>query len=124
MSQRARLTWSVVFILGLGLGRFQQRVFAVDKDTPQDAISEAEQYVRQALEFRLEGDSKYSQMLLRLALRESPDYAPAHWAKGEVQVDGNWISVADAQAHFKRDLVLKAQYDTQPVPVSSGPNSD
>jgi hypothetical protein len=59
--------------------------------------SAAADYVRLALQHAAYGKSEMGRQLLEAALLHSPDYAPAHWHLGHVQVDGKWTPVDEAQ---------------------------
>ena len=43
------------------------------------------------------GELELREDLLAQALRMDPNCSSAHWAKGEMQVDGNWVSVKEIQ---------------------------
>ena len=85
MSQPAQFVWSVVFLLGWGITQSPYRLLAVERDTPRETDSEAEQYVRQALEFR-------------------QGMRPDSWQRAEVEVE--LAALSKAQGRIETDLAM------------------
>jgi len=63
----------------------------------------AKELVREALSREIYGLSGEREELLNKAIEASPDYAPAHWHRGYIFVDGEWIKAEDAPEHLKDD---------------------
>ena len=66
------------------------------------------QLVRNALQLELEGDNEYRALALGTALKQAPDYAPARWQLGQVQVDAEWVDVKAAMASRADDADVQA----------------
>ncbi len=69
---------------------------ADNRDGAQSA--EAAQLVRQALAAEEKGDTERRASYLLQALAVAPDYAPAHWQRGEVRLEDRWLTVEAASA--------------------------
>jgi len=65
--------------------------------------------VRAALLAEQQGRNDQREKLLKSALAASPDYAPARWHTGHVQVDGRWLTIIESQERARSDECL-AQY--------------
>ncbi|HZZ29751.1 MAG TPA: polymorphic toxin-type HINT domain-containing protein [Pirellulales bacterium] len=63
-------------------------------------IDQAAKLVQQALKAEAAGKPAERDALLKQALAIAPDYAPAHWQRGEVKSSTGWVSVDEAA---KRD---------------------
>ena len=59
----------------------------------------ARQLVDRAREAAMAGDSARQFALLRQAVRIEPDDQVARWQLGQIQVDGRWMTVEEAQRH-------------------------
>jgi len=69
----------------------------VRKLRPQEKQQAAQKLVAQALSSEAtEASSSMRQQLLQAALEQAPDFAPAHWNLGEVQLNHRWVSIAEA----------------------------
>jgi hypothetical protein len=68
---------------------------------------EAVGLVEEALNREIYGESKERDALLAKAAETSPDYAPAHWHLGKVQIDGEWVDAASASAVLESDRRLE-----------------
>ncbi len=81
----------------------------------------AERLVRQAQQAELEGDPARRFALLRQAVRIAPDFELARWQLGQVQVDGQWLAVEEAQRRAAADphqgeyRERRAQYGETPL---------
>ncbi len=64
---------------------------------PVDDESTADR-LRAAIDFQMDGDQHYSDLLFNYVLRNRPQEPLAHWRRGEVQVDGDWVPVDDSAA--------------------------
>ena len=71
--------------------------------TGSPVLSEADQHVATALKFELENDPEFRRLTLDLALRTDPGNAAARWQSGQVQVDGEWLPLVEAEARWKAD---------------------
>lgn len=56
----------------------------------------ASNHVQAALEAEIDRDVAKREELLEAALRANPNSAEAHWARGEVQLHGRWITLEDS----------------------------
>lgn len=63
--------------------------------------------VEEALHREIYGQSEERDALLAKAVEASPDYAPARWHRGEVQIDGKWVASAEAPAALESDRRLE-----------------
>jgi len=57
----------------------------------------AERLVEEASQAKTDGNTARYFELLRAAVRVAPDYSLARWQLGQVQVDGDWLAVEEAQ---------------------------
>lgn len=57
----------------------------------------AERMLAAAGEAEIDGDSAQCFSLLREAVRVAPEYPQARWQLGQIQVDGKWLAVEEAQ---------------------------
>ena len=64
--------------------------------------------VRLALRAEIGGPPALRDERLKQAASRVPDYAPAHWHRGEVCVGGEWVSVAAAEQQAAQDATLAA----------------
>jgi hypothetical protein len=64
--------------------------------------SPAKQLVDRALQAEAAGNPAAREKLLREALAADPNYAPAHWQLGEVQVGKEWKAIPKASAEIAR----------------------
>jgi hypothetical protein len=95
---RPRAAWSA--ILGLcGVCLLSNPALArqtVDSTT-------AERLVQQAQQAEVSGDMGRAFALLRQAVRVAPGYELARWHLGQVQIDGQWLAVEEAQRRTSTD---------------------
>jgi hypothetical protein len=83
---------------------------AVAQDAPRLPMHErqerAAKLVQEALRMRAAGVATGTRELLAQAVSTAPDFAPAHWQLGEVQIDRSWMALAECQKTFasNRDL--------------------
>jgi hypothetical protein len=63
----------------------------------------ADRMTHEALAAGAAGDVDVRDDLLDQALRVAPDHAPAHWARGEMLRDGEWISIGAIQEKARAD---------------------
>ena len=73
------------------------------------AETTAARLVRAALENEVAGNNQCRDALLRQALSDSPNDAPAHWQLGQVRVQGKWQSLAEVEQTARQDKRL-AEY--------------
>jgi hypothetical protein len=66
-------------------------------------VTTAERLVAAAQQAEIEGDIAGHFALLRQAVRIDPAYQPARWQLGQVQVDGEWVAVEEAQRRATAD---------------------
>ncbi len=69
----------------------------------------AERLVASARQAEIDGDAEKCYRLLREAVRVAPDFALARWQLGQMQVDGQWLAVEEAQRRAAADP-KQAQY--------------
>ena len=79
------------------------------KPSPPENEAIAKGLVRRALESEVAGDAQRRQDLLKQALEAAPDYPPANWHLGRVEVDGQWVALDEAARLAAADERL-AQY--------------
>ena len=72
-------------------------------DLPHTVPAEADQHVATALKFEVEGDAEFRQLALELALRIDPENAAGRWHSGQVQVEGEWLPIEEAEAKWRSD---------------------
>ncbi|WP_425395896.1 polymorphic toxin-type HINT domain-containing protein [Aeoliella sp.] len=92
---------SAALALALALGTASV-VGATDNSVHQGL---AERMTREALAAGAVGDMDLREQLLDQVLRIAPDHSPAHWARGEMQVDGEWkpiVAIQDAASENRR----------------------
>ena len=63
---------------------------------PRENEAVAKALVRRALESEVAGNSHGRRDLLKRALEAAPDYPPANWHAGRVEVDGGWVTFDEA----------------------------
>jgi hypothetical protein len=66
-----------------------------DSKSPTPESLAAARLVQEALDAEIRGDAARRAELLAAALEADPDFAPAHWHRGEVKFNGEWRSIAD-----------------------------
>ena len=79
-----------------------QRSAAVQADDDAPA-----RLIQAALRREIAGDNRKSAELLRAALREDPEYAPALWHAGYVEIDRYWVKADDPFQLAARREALK-----------------
>lgn len=86
-----------------------------------EGVSPAARLVTQAQAAEIAGDVKLRAALLDEALALDPDYAAAHWQRGEVLLDGKWLTIADAEKKLSTspDLVEYRQRRDQVAMTSA-----
>lgn len=106
---------SLSLVLGL---LFVPFVSASDKI----ATGLAERMTREALAAGAAGETELREDLLDQALRIAPDHAPARWAKGQIEQNGEWKSIGtvqeEARSHGRRDE-YEARKSQVPADVAS-----
>ncbi|MGD9647464.1 MAG: polymorphic toxin-type HINT domain-containing protein [Pirellulales bacterium] len=65
--------------------------------SPDDAPGSVDRLLRQAHAAEIAGDVKLRAALLDRAVALDPDHTAAHWQRGDVIVDGQWLSAVDAE---------------------------
>jgi hypothetical protein len=90
--------WKVALALAAILSTtwFPGAVQGADISRPKISDS-AEQLVADAQAARLQGDTSQSFSLLRQAVDIEPEFALARWQLGQLKVDGEWLTVEEAQ---------------------------
>ena len=73
------------------------------------AGTKAERLVADALRAELAGNTAQRRVLLSVAIDAEPEYLPARWHSGQVQVDGEWLPVDKAQQVAAADP-MRAEY--------------
>jgi len=64
--------------------------------TPSEDEAASKALVRRALESEVAGDAQGRRDLLKQAMERVPEYPPANWHSGRVQVDGGWVTLDEA----------------------------
>lgn len=72
----------------------------------RESERDAQRLVVEALRIGQKDNDVRRTQLLNLALQKSPNYAPAHWALGHVDQEGEWLPVDDIQQVAKKDSRL------------------
>lgn len=93
-------------MLAVGL-LFPALVLAGDRDIAEGL---AERMTREALAAGAAGDVELRSDLLQRAVRVAPQYAPARWAQGQIEHQGEWQPVSYIQQAASSDVRL-AEYD-------------
>ena len=95
------VTLSVSLLVSATAHAFQ----AVTKDPSidADAVITAADLVQAALQAEAAGDAAKRESLLREALDNDPEYAPARWHSGYVRLNDKWVSLAESQNAFRLD---------------------
>src|SRR5215472_13979140 len=87
---------AVMFVVGVRL--------AIAQDAPRLPMHErqerAAKLVQEALRMRAAGVATGTRELLAQAVSTAPEFAPAHWQLGEVQIDRRWMALAECQKTF------------------------
>ncbi len=65
-------------------------------EPPVQDVPPAEQLFRTAMKFELEGDNDYRNMTLRAVVANDAQFAKARWHLGEIDRNGQWVSVSQA----------------------------
>jgi Pretoxin HINT domain len=73
------------------------------------AQQEAERLVAAAAQAEISGETARHVSLLHDALRSDPNNEIAHWQLGQIQVDGKWLAVEEAQRRVAADP-LQSEY--------------
>ncbi len=74
----------------------------------------AERMTREAIAAGAAGEIALREDLLQQATRMVPDHGPARWAQGEVEVDGEWKSIATVQEAARNNQQLQQYEDLKP----------
>jgi hypothetical protein len=90
---RARLTSWIVSLGGLFVAGYCLPAVAAD---PIEGI--AERMTREAVAAGVAGDSELRATTLAKVMELAPDYRPARWEAGQIEFEGEWMSVAAAQS--------------------------
>jgi hypothetical protein len=91
-------------ILGI-LAALLSGIAATAKESKTDiqGKSTAERLVDSARQAEIAGDTEKCYRLLREAVRVAPDFQLARWQLGQMQVDGQWVAVEEAQRRAAGD---------------------
>ena len=95
---RSRAVW--IAVIGL-LGPCLISGLAIGTEANDNTT--AERLVEEARQAQIDGNAARSFALLREAVRVAPDYELARWQLGQVQVDGEWLAVEEAQRRAAAD---------------------
>lgn len=91
LSCSATVSFSLVLTLLSARG-----AWCADPSSPPENEAAAGTLVRRALESEVAGDAQGRRDLLKQALDKAPDYPPANWHSGRVEVDGRWMTMDEA----------------------------
>jgi hypothetical protein len=98
---RLQTTW---IIFAAGLATFCPVVSLIAADAAKDKSTETAQRLSDAArQAEIDGDSARCFELLRQAVRIAPDYQLARWQLGQIEVDGQWVAVEEAQRRAAAD---------------------
>ncbi|MHB8972518.1 MAG: polymorphic toxin-type HINT domain-containing protein [Pirellulaceae bacterium] len=96
-----RVALSLSLLVGATAHAFQ--AVAKDPSVNADAVITAADLVQAALQAEAAGDAAKRESLLREALDNDPEYAPARWHSGFVRLNDKWVSLAESQNVFRLD---------------------
>jgi hypothetical protein len=113
----AKALW-VASLCSAVLPAAQARAATADRGKPVDA--EAQQLVVAAVQSELAGDSTRFLPLLNAAIQKDPNNQLARWQLGQIQVDGKWVTVEEAQRRVAADP-LQTEYRERRS--AAGPNA-
>jgi hypothetical protein len=91
------------FALILTVGWLGMSAGAVGANAKEKHPDKVVHLVAEAQEAEAAGDTDKRYRLLREAVRIAPDYELARWQLGQMQVDGRWVSVEEAQRRAAAD---------------------
>ena len=92
---------SVSLLVSATVHAFQ--AVAKDPSANADAVITAADLVQAALQAEAAGDAAKRESLLREALDNDPEYAPARWHSGYVRLNDKWVSLTESQNAFRLD---------------------
>lgn len=69
----------------------------------EDDSRKADARVRRALEYEVEGQSDFRNIMLRAALEVDSEHVSANWHSGRVRQSDKWLTIAGAQLHARED---------------------
>lgn len=101
MRHLAATATTLVVIFGTLTGGWAEEPAAA----PQTPTEIAQEHVQTALQFRLDGDTVYSQRLLQLALKTDPNSREAHWHLKLARVGDEWVAVEEVKTNPQRQEV-------------------
>jgi hypothetical protein len=89
------------FLIGLSALSFLGRVsFAANQEIVPQTV---QRLIDDAAQAKTDSQTARAYAALHAAVRMAPDYSPAHWQLGQVQVAGEWLSVEEAQRRAEAD---------------------
>ena len=97
------LMFGVALVLSLLVSATTDTFHEVVSDpcADENEVLTAADFVQAALQAEAEGDTKRRNALLREALDNDPEHAPARWHSGYIRLNGEWMSLAQSQkTHF------------------------
>ena len=91
----------VVVALGCGIAQAGESYSRTANDAYNE--SDSRKITNQALRYGIKGNHEKRVKLLELAIKKTPNYAPAHWALGHILQSGEWMSLASIQKETAAD---------------------
>lgn len=73
---------------------------------PAPNSQEADARVRRALQYEVEGQSDFRNIMLRAALDVDPQHVLANWLSGHVRQDNRWLTIDEVRKRASNDEVL------------------
>lgn len=121
---RCWLGVALVLLWGSSVWGVESRVSsASDSGQSEVEVLAAPDFVQAALEAEGAGDSAYRNQYLQEALDHDPDYAPARWHLGYVQLNNRWLTISEAQALHQSDLRL-GDYERERTSLADLPDRE
>lgn len=100
--------WFLAAAVALLAGTLSHLSLAARPDAVADSPSSAQPLVASALRAELAGRNEGRTALLDRAIGLDPEYAPARWQSGQMRIDGQWMTVEEAQRLAAGNKVLRA----------------
>ena len=121
---RCWLGVALVLLWGSSVGGAESRGgSASDSGQSEVEVLAAPDFVQAALEAEGTGDAAYRNQYLQEALDHDPDYAPARWHLGYVQLNNRWLTISEAQAMHQSDLRL-GDYERERMSLADLPDRE
>jgi hypothetical protein len=100
----AKLTWLVAIGMGLSGPSLVAAAEYEGDDVGATQAADAEQIVREGLRLGIAGDREARSQAMRRAIDMDAECELARWHRGELHVDGRWLSVVDSARKISRNV--------------------